>query len=135
MYHKTFIVGFLSGDPSMRYMQNGDPVTNFSVPVNEKWTGQDGEKKERTIWYRVTVWRRQAETCNQFLSKGSQVFIEGRMQSDPETGGPRIYTKSDGTQGASFEITATTVRFLGGGKRQESSESGEGEGDADGIPF
>ena len=114
MYHKTIIVGNLGQDPQMRYTQDGTPVTNFSVATNRRWNSQDGEQREETIWFRVTVWRRLAETCNEYLKKGRPVLVEGRLKPDPQTGGPRIWTAHDGGARASFEITAVNVRFLGG---------------------
>ncbi|MFB0547157.1 MAG: single-stranded DNA-binding protein [Anaerolineae bacterium] len=113
MYQKVIIIGNLGRDPEMRYTPDGKPVTQLSVATNRKWTDQSsGESREETIWWRVSVWGKQAETCNQYLVKGQQVLVEGRMRPDPQTGGPRIWTRSDGTPGASFELTARTVRFL-----------------------
>jgi len=114
MYQKIIIMGNLGADPEMRYTPSGTPVTNFSVATNRKWTNADGTPGEETIWFRVTAWGKLGETCNQYLSKGRQVFVEGRMNPDPETGGPRIWTGQDGVARASFEITAFTVQFLGG---------------------
>ena len=115
MYQKLIIVGNLGRDPEMRYTQSGTPVTNFSVATNRRWTNQDGSPGEETIWFRVSVWRRQAETCNEYLEKGSRVLVEGRLNPDPETGGPRIWTDRDGNPRASFEMTGLNVRFLGRG--------------------
>ncbi len=135
MYQKIIIVGNLGRDPEMRYTPSGQPVTNLSVATNRKWTNQEGQQQEETIWFRVSVWGKQAETCNQYLSKGRQVLVEGRLRPDPATGGPRIWTRQDGTPGASFEITAFTVRFLGGragaveaGPEEQIMEEGD-------IPF
>jgi single-strand DNA-binding protein len=114
MYHKVIIVGNLGRDPEMRYTPDGTPVTNFSVATNRKWGNADGSQSEETVWFRVTAWRQLAELCNQYLSKGRQVLIEGRMNPDRETGGPRVWTGNDGQPRASFEVTALTVRFLGG---------------------
>lgn len=114
MYQKVIIVGNLGRDPEMRYTSDGTPVTHFSVATNRRWTNTDGSQGEETIWFRVTAWRRQAETCNQYLQKGRQVLVEGRLQPDPETGGPRVFQRNDGSYGASFELTADTVKFLGG---------------------
>lgn len=124
MYHKIVLVGNLGRDPEMRYTPNGTPVTNLNVATTERWTGQDGQQQERTIWWRVSVWGRQAETVNQYLSKGRQVLVEGRINPDPETGGPRVYTRNDGSPGASYEVRASSVRFLGG----------RGEADSVGAP-
>ncbi len=134
MYQKIVIVGNLGRDPEMRYTPSGQPVTNFSMATNRKWTNTDGTPGEETIWFRVTAWGKLGETCNQYLSKGRQVLVEGRLRPDPATGGPRVWTRQDGTAGASFEITANTVRFLGGraeaaaGPEEEIMEEGE-------IPF
>ncbi len=142
MYQKIVLVGNLGRDPEMRYTPDGTPVTSFSLATNEKWTGRDGQPQERTTWWRVSAWRRMAETCNQYLSKGSQVLVEGRVVPDPETGGPRVYTRSDGTPGASYEVTAFTVKFLGGraeapGFEAPSDEDVPPEADIeeDAIPF
>ena len=113
MYQKLIIVGNLGRDPEMRYTQNGTPVTSFSVATNRRWTNQDGSPGEETIWFRVSAWRRLAETCNEYLEKGRQVLVEGRLNPDPETGGPRIWTDRDGNPRASFEMTALNVKFLG----------------------
>lgn len=119
-YHRIIIVGNLGQDPEMRYAQSGTAVTNLNVATNRRYTKADGESVEETIWFRVSVWGKQAENCNQYLSKGRPVLIEGRLTPDPATGGPKIWTRQDGTPGASFEIRADMVRFLSG--------RGEGEG-------
>ena len=113
MYQKLVIVGNLGRDPEMRYTPDGTPVTTFSVATNRKWTARDGSPGEETVWFRVTAWRRLAETCNQYLQKGRQVLIEGRLQPDKTTGGPRIWTGNDGASRSSYELTAQTVKFLG----------------------
>jgi single-strand DNA-binding protein len=96
-------------------MQDGTAVTNFSCATNRKWTdGATGEPTEETTWFRVSVWGKQAETVNQYLKKGRQVLVTGRLKPDPQTGGPKLWSRQDGTMGASFEIVANTVRFLGG---------------------
>ena len=114
MYQKIVIVGNLGRDPEMRYTPDGTPVTNFSVATNRKWNRPDGSQGEETVWFRVTTWRRMAEVCNQYLQKGRQVLVEGRLNPDQATGGPRVWTGNDGTPRASYEITAETVKFLGG---------------------
>jgi single-strand DNA-binding protein len=112
MYHTVILVGNLGRDPEMRYTPNGSAVTNFSVAINDNYTNSQGERVERTIWVRVSTWGKQAETCNQYLKKGSKVLVEGRLVADQSTGGPRIYTRQDGTSGSSFEVSASKVRFL-----------------------
>ncbi len=112
MYQKVIIVGRLGQDPEMRYTPSGQPVTSFSVATDRRWTDQAGQQQERTTWFRVSVWGKQAESCNQYLVKGQQVLVEGQMNPDPETGRPKIWTRQDGTSGASYELTAYTVKFL-----------------------
>jgi single-strand DNA-binding protein len=114
MYHRVTIIGNLGRDPEMRYTSDGTPVTNFSVATNRKWNNPDGSQGEETVWFRVTAWRRLAEVCNQYLQKGKQVYIEGRLRPDPATGAPRMWTGNDGVTRASFEVTAAMIKFLGG---------------------
>jgi single-strand DNA-binding protein len=124
MYHTIIIVGNLGRDPEMRYTPSGQAVTTLSVATNRQYTGGDGQSVKETIWFRVSVWGKQAESCNQYLRKGSKLLVEGRLVPDPSTGGPRLWTRQDGTAAASFEISANTVRFLS--SRGESEEGGFG---------
>jgi len=112
MFQTVIIVGNLGRDPEMRYTPSGRPVTSFSVATNRQYTNNAGETIKETIWFRVSAWGKQAETCNQYLKKGSKVLIEGRLTADPNTGGPRIWTGQDGNPRASFEVMAGAVRFL-----------------------
>lgn len=125
MYHKIILIGNLGKDPEMRYTPSGQPVTSFSVASNRRYTDLSGETIEETIWFRISVWGKQAETAKQYLAKGRQVLVEGRLIPNKETGGPRTWTRPDGTTGASFEVNAETVRFLG----QRGETIGQGEGD------
>jgi single-strand DNA-binding protein len=113
MYQKIVLAGNLGRDPEMRYTPSGQAVTNLSVATNRTYTDSSGEQVKETVWFRVSVWGRQAESCHQYLRKGRQVLVEGRLVGD-ENGNPRIWTRQDGTPGASFEVNAQTVRFLGG---------------------
>lgn len=140
MYQKVIIVGNLGNDPEMRYMPDGTAVTNFSVATNRRWTDRaTGEPRDETTWFRVSVWRQQAETANQYLSKGQKVLVEGRMRPDSQTGGPRLWTGQDGTIRASYEVTADSVRFLS--SREEASYAADDAFEApaaqeeDEIPF
>jgi single-strand DNA-binding protein len=127
MYQKIIVAGNLGGDPEMRYMADGTAVTNFSLATNRSWTDRNtGQPVKETTWFRVSVWGRQAESTNQYLSKGRQTIVEGRLQSDPNTGGPRTFTRQDGTVGASYEIRADVVRFIGSREDSESFTSGDG---------
>jgi single-strand DNA-binding protein len=139
MYHTIIIVGNLGRDPEMRYTPSGQAVTNLNVATNRQYTDSNGQPVKETIWFRVSVWGRTAETCSQYLRKGSKVLVEGRLVPDPGTGGPRIYNRQDGTTGSSFEVSANTVRFLSGRSDTEAGAFGGGEtlnqpGDDD-IPF
>ena len=136
MYQKITIVGNLGRDPEMRFTPSGQPVTSFNVATNRSYTGSDGQRVKETVWFRVSVWGKQAESSNNYLHKGSKVLIEGRLMADPATGGPRTYNRQDGSTGASFEITASTVQFLD--SRSDSDQGGSddmGTLSDDEIPF
>lgn len=139
MYQKLIIVGNLGKDPEMRYAPNGDAVTSFSVATSRKYTDKSGQKVEETTWFRVSVWGKQAETCNQYLKKGSKVLVEGRLIADKATGGPKIWTRQDGTAGSSFEITAESVRFLSSGQGGDGGSGApmmhDAPVDEENIPF
>lgn len=139
MYQKLVIVGHLGGDPEMRYMQDGTAVTNFSVATGRKWTDGGGNKQEETTWFRVSTWGNQAETCNQYLQKGAKVLVEGRLKPD-QNGGPRTWPAQDGTVRASFEVVASTVRFLSSrdeavGQTQYAPAGEAAVQEEDDIPF
>ena len=133
MYQKIIIVGNLGRDPEMRYMPDGTAVTNFSIATSRRWTGADGQPRDETTWFRIEVWRKQAETANQYLSKGSKVLVEGRIKGDPNTGGPRLWTRQDGSIGANFEVVADTVRFLSA-RGEDGGRWADGGGDYDSAP-
>ncbi len=130
MYQKLIIVGYLGADPEMRYTTDGTPVTSFRVAVNRRWTNQDGSQGEKTWWFRVTAWRKLGELCNQYLSKGRMVLVEGEVDAS-------AWSAQDGTPRATLEVTARNVRFLGG----KAGGAVTGEGDipeappAEDIPF
>jgi single-strand DNA-binding protein len=111
-YQKVVIVGNLGRDPEMRYTPSGQAVTNFSVATNRQFTASSGERVKETTWFRISAWGRQAETCSQYLKTGARVLVEGRLNPDRETGGPRIWTGQDGQPRASYELTAERVVFL-----------------------
>jgi len=142
MFHTIIIVGNLGKDPEMRYTPSGQAVTSFSLATNRSYTGSNGQQVKETIWFRINAWGKLAETCNNYLHKGSKVLIEGRLQADATTGGPRTFTRQDGTTSASFEVVASTIRFLSTRTGEDEgptsvgadypSAGGEGEGE---IPF
>jgi single-strand DNA-binding protein len=137
MYHTLILVGNVGRDPEMRYTPSGQPVTSFSVATNRQYTANSGETVKETIWFRVTTWGKTAEVCNQYVKKGSKVLVEGRLTPDANTGGPRVWTAQDGAPRASFEVTASTVRFLssrGDGDGPSSSGGEMGGGSFVGAP-
>ena len=133
MYSEIELIGNLSTEPELRYTPAGNAVCHFNMATNREW-----EDKKETTWYRISVWGKSGEACAQWLHKGRQVFVKGRLVCDPATGGPRVYQKSDGTWAASFEISAATVKFLGGknGNVETEVDAGTAEQvDTKDIPF
>jgi single-strand DNA-binding protein len=135
-YQSVTIVGRLGKDPEMRYTPSGSAVTSFSIATDHQYTGSDGQKVKETMWFRISAWGKQAETCNQYLKKGSMVLVEGRLTGD-KNGGPRVWTDKEGNPRASFEVSASTVRFLSSKAESEALGSAESSGDVapDEIPF
>jgi len=140
VYHKLIIAGNLGRDPEMRYLPSGQAVTDMSVATNRVYTDSNGQKVTETSWFRVSVWGGMAETVNQYLRKGSRVLVEGYLRPDPDTGGPRVWTRNDGTPAASFEMTAQNVTFLSSRAEDQALQNRSGGGgvdavDEDDIPF
>ncbi len=131
MYQRLVLVGNLGRDPEMRYTPNGTAVTQLSLATSSRWTDASGQLKEETAWWRVSVFGKQAESCNQYLSKGKKVLVEGTLVVDEKSGGPRVYQRKDGTYGASFEVRATTVRFLSA--KGEGGDTGGNGGGMSGV--
>lgn len=125
MYHKLIIAGALGRDPAMRYLPSGQAVTDLNVATNRVYTDSNGQKVTETSWFRVAVWGGMAEAVNQYLRKGSKVLVEGYLKPDPNTGGPRVWTRKDGTPSASFEMTAQNVTFLSSKKEDEKFQGRE----------
>lgn len=137
MFHRVMLIGHVGQDPQMRYTSDGTPVTTFSVATKSSlskdrfpecpagWKeSYNGRAWELTTWWRVTAWRQLAETVNQYLTKGMQVFVEGEIRGEAVNGtqNPRVWTGNDGVPRASFELTARTVKFLG--SRAEAGAEG-----------
>lgn len=139
MYHTLIIVGNVGKDPEMRYTPSGQAVTSFSVATNRQYSTGNGEQVKETIWFRISTWGKQAEVCKQYVKKGSKVLIEGRLTPDKVTGGPRVWTTKEGTAQTSFEVNASTVRFLGSKDeattQQDQSHEGMEVPPEDDIPF
>jgi len=105
--NKVILVGRLGRDPETRYTSGGQAVANFSIATDESYKDRNGERQKRTEWHKIVVWGKQAEIAQQYLKKGSLVFIEGRIQS-------REWQDKEGQKRTSFEIVATNFRMLGG---------------------
>ena len=105
--NKAIIVGHMGSDPDVKYSQNGMAVARFNVATNESWTNKGGNKEERTEWHRIVVFGKLAEICKNYLSKGKQVYVEGRLQT-------RQWEDRDGNKRNTTEIVANTIEFLGG---------------------
>lgn len=105
--NKVIILGRLGQDPELKYTPGGAAVCNFSLATTEAWTDKQGQKQEKTEWHRIVVWGKLAELCNQYLAKGRQAFIEGRLQT-------RSWDDKDGSKRYTTEIMASTVQFIGG---------------------
>jgi single-strand DNA-binding protein len=123
--NKAILVGNLGRDPELRTTPNGQSVVNFTLATSETWTDKSGERVERTEWHRIVVWGRTAEMCNQYLSKGRTVYVEGRIQT-------REWEDKDGNKRYTTEINANTVNFIG--PRGSSGSSGSSGGDSGGEP-
>jgi len=114
-FNKIIVVGNLGRDPELRYTPQGDAVCNFTVAVNDKKRDKAGELLDLTTWFKVTLWRRHAENASKYLTKGSQIYIEGRLRVDE-------WTDRDGKNRYTLEVDATDMRFLGS-VRPDSSDS------------
>ena len=107
--NKVILTGNLGRDPEVRYMPNGEAVCNFSIATSETWNDrQTGQRQERTEWHNITMYRKLAEIAGQYLRKGSQVYLEGRIQS-------RKYQGKDGIERTAYEIIGSEMKMLGGG--------------------
>lgn len=127
MVNKATIIGNLGADPEFKETQNGTALANLSIATNEKWKDKTGEKKERTEWHRVVFFGRTAEVCREYLTKGQQVYVEGRIQTDK-------YEK-DGETRYATKIVGHEMKMLGGkASNTESNKAPEGDFDDD-IPF
>jgi single-strand DNA-binding protein len=133
--NKVILVGRLGQNPEVRYTPSGAAVANFSVATNESWSDKSGQKQERTEWHKVVVWGKLAELCSQYLAKGRQVYLEGRLQT-------RQWQDKDGQTKYTTEVQAQTVQFLGGqagagrdaGQGMGMDDAGQGFGGGYGAP-
>jgi single-strand DNA-binding protein len=134
--NKVMVIGHLGKDPEMRYTPSGRPVTTFSVAVSRSWNTADGERRTETEWFNIVAWGNLAEICKQYLHKGQQVYIEGRLQT-------RRWDDKEGQKHTSVEVVANEMMMLGdrrenSGQSQESEqvdEQAEPVADEDEFPF
>ncbi|MFN6963406.1 MAG: single-stranded DNA-binding protein [Pyrinomonadaceae bacterium] len=119
-FNKIIIVGNLGRDPELRYTPQGVAVCSFSVATNEKRRDKSGESHDVTTWFKVTLWRQQAENASKYLTKGSPVYIEGRLRVEE-------WTDRDGNTRYTLDVQATDMQFLGGGSRSEDFGGDQGE--------
>ena len=117
--NKIIIIGNLGRDPEMRYSPSGNPMTSFSIASNRRYTTAAGEQREETEWFNCTAFGRLADVCNQYLTRGQQVYVEGRLRS-------RQYDRRDGTPGFSLDVNVTEMQMLG--RRDDQPDGGYGGG-------
>ncbi len=121
--NKAILIGNLGKDPELKYTPSGKAVTTFSLATSERWTGADGQKNESTTWHNIVAWGKQAEILKEYLSKGKQVYIEGRIDN-------RSYDDKEGNKKYISEIVVTNFQFLGGRPSEDRGGSGGGGGSA-----
>lgn len=132
--NKVLIIGNVGRDPEMRYTPSGSAVTSFSVAVSRRWTSNEGQPQEETEWFNVVTWNKLAETCNQFVTKGRSVFVEGRLRT-------RSWDGQDGQKHYRTEVVALSVQFLSSPNRERpagttgATEDVAGDLEPDDIPF
>lgn len=126
--NKVIIVGRLGADPEVKAVGQGTTVTRLNIATSENWMGKDGQKQERTEWHRVVVWGKLAEICGKHLSKGRQVYVEGRLQT-------RQWEDQQGQKKYTTEIIANTVQFLGSASGERSNENRQSSGGGDDFGY
>ncbi len=123
--NKVILLGNLGKDPEVRFTPSGQAVCNFSIATNESWTDKSGQKQERTEWHRIVVWGKMGELCGEYLKKGRQAFVEGRLQT-------REWTDKEGKKNYSTEVVANNVQFIGardgagGGSKPQAQQNDYG---------
>ncbi len=126
--NKVMLIGRLGQEPEMRYTPSGRPLTNLQVAVNRSWKSSDGEKKTETEWFNIVAWGKLAEICNQYLSKGQQVYIEGRLHT-------RQWQDDEGNNHSSVEVIAQEMLMLDSKSGEQDTELSEGLPPEDEYPF
>jgi len=121
--NKAMLIGYVGADPDVRQTSNGSTVANFSVATTEKWTDKDGKKQSQTEWHQIVAWGRLAEICGEYVSKGAQVYIEGRIRTNE-------WEDNNGNKKKTKEIILQRLQLL-----DRSEASGSANNDVDEIPF
>lgn len=119
--NKVIIVGRLGADPELKTLGSGQAVANFNVATSENWVDREGQKQERTEWHRIVVWGKLAEICRQYLAKGRQVFVEGKLQT-------RNWEDQQGQKRYTTEIVASNIQFIGGANDRAGASQGPNAG-------
>ncbi len=114
--NRVTLLGRLGNDPEVRFIPSGQAVANFNIATNEMWNDKNGQRQEKTEWHRIVVWGKQAQNCGEYLKKGSQVFLEGRLQT-------RQWQDKEGQTRYTTEVVANTVQFLSSGSRSAEKET------------
>lgn len=122
--NKVIVIGRLGNDPEIKTVSGGNTVARLSVATSENWTDKTGQKQERTEWHRIVVWGKLAELCGKYLSKGRQVYVEGRLQT-------RSWEDQQGQKKYTTEIVASTVQFLGSGGASAGTGGAHSSNDSD----
>jgi single-strand DNA-binding protein len=126
--NKAILIGFLGKDPEVRYTKSGTAVCSFSLATNESWKDKDGQKQDRTEWHRIVAWGKLGEICGEYLFKGKQVYIEGRIQT-------REWEDSDGNKRQTTEIVANNMTMLGQAGDNQSGRQGRPAPEPEGDDF
>lgn len=119
--NKVILLGRLGKDPELKHTPSGASVCNFSIATSEYWQDKNGQKQERTEWHNIVVWGKQADHCAQYLAKGRQAYVEGRLQT-------RSWDAQDGTKRYMTEVVATGVQFIGGQAQQGQGSYNQNQG-------
>jgi single-strand DNA-binding protein len=113
--NKVILVGKLGADPEVRYTSSGKAICNFSLATDESWTGKDGQKQSKTEWHKIVAWGKLGEVCGEYLKKGNQVYIEGKLQT-------RVWEDKDGNKRYTTEVVAQSCQFLDSKPSRDKSE-------------
>ena len=116
MLNKVILIGRLGRDPETRFMPNGEAVCNFPLATSEKYTDKNGQRQEATEWHNVTMYRKLAEVAGKYLTKGGQVYLEGKIQS-------RKYQGKDGIERTAYDIIVNEMKMLGGGNSEQQAQA------------